>query len=68
MDDCLALALVDWLRNPTVRLIVVDAQEVKDLRAMVDRLTQERDRVVALYGQEVQVNLRLKDDLRAAQK
>ncbi len=68
MDDCLALALVDWLRNPTVRLIVVDAQEVKDLRATVDRLTQERDRVVALYGQEVQVNLRLKDDLRAAQK
>ena len=71
MDEDISLLmceLADFLRNPTVRLVVIQAGEVEQLRAECEKLRRERDRAIAQYGQEVQVNLRLSDDLKAAKK
>lgn len=58
--------LAAWLRDPVITVRLSNAEEVEQLRAKVQVLEREYSRVLGLYTQECDMNMRLVDILRDA--
>ena len=57
--------LADFLRHPVVEVRTAPADEVTRLRATLDAVQDENNRLSALYSQELQICLRYEDYLRS---
>lgn len=64
-ESALLSLLADFLRHPVVEVRTAPADEVTRLRASLDAVQDENNRLSALYSQELQICLRYEDFLRS---
>lgn len=64
-ESALLSLLADFLRHPVVEVRMAPADEVTRLRATLNAVQDENNRLSALYSQELQICLRYEDFLRS---
>lgn len=57
-------AFIEWLKNPRIKVELVDSAEMRELQERVSLAEQEAKRASLLYARECDLNARLIDLLK----